>query len=285
MKLLRKTLIGALVVFLLVEVLPYAALTALAAANPQVSAYPETHMIMVSGRLTPDAPLHAAHRLLFVGNSAAYGLGVDDNQTIEAYLQRSLKDTQVINLAYDMTANIAGELLTLYDTPIRPGDVIVSYDGYAEEQEAFPTLPVCSSELGLIHLSCALVGVRVYNRAAEDASLHSVARILALMRSYVKAHGATMLHVWQPTIWTQTLSDAEWQTVYCFGRFQHFNLTDISSVLPDFRRLDSETFDLTALLNGERQQGRVMFLDPVHTTAAANALIAQAILGRVYGGF
>ena len=282
---IRKTLIGIVLAFLLIEALPYLTLTALAAAHPEISAYPLHLADLSQRREVVGRPAHYTRRIYFIGNSAAWGFGVDDRLTIASRLQALLPDSLVLNLSTQDTFTMAGELLVLQETPLRPGDTVISYDGDAEFRLAYPTLPLCQTDIGALALLCHMVSSRSYDAHAKDLALTSVRRSLQLMREYVTTHGATFVHIWQSVIWTAPRSAEEQRMLSVYEANLRIDDVDFAPVLPDFRRADAASLDFTGLLDGARGRGGFMFLDSIHTTAAADDIIAKAIVGRLYGSF
>lgn len=280
-RLLRKTIVFILVALLILEALPYLAVTALAAAHPEISAYPLHLAELSQTRPVVGQPSRYSRRVIFIGNSAAWGFGVDDRYTIASRLQAYLPDSLVVNLSSSATFTMAGELLVLQDTPLHEGDVVISYDGDAEFRLAYPTIPICKTNVGIVTLLCHLYGSRSYDSAEQARGIASVKRSLGLMRSYAASHGAKFIHIWQPVIWTAPRSAEEQRMLGVYQANMVIDDVDFVSALPQYIRADPESLDYTNLLNEPRREGRLMFLDSIHTTAEGDAIIAQAIATAV----
>ncbi|UCF32528.1 MAG: hypothetical protein JSV78_09345 [Phycisphaerales bacterium] len=80
-------------------------------------------------RRMPDVP-DAHHTVLFLGDSCLFGVGVDDEQTIPALVQRRMKDLRCINAAVPGYSSYQGRRLMERMRLPSPPDVVVINFGF-----------------------------------------------------------------------------------------------------------------------------------------------------------
>lgn len=138
-------------------------------------------------RVTVGQPAHYTRTLWIFGNSATFDLYVDDAQSQASQLQALLNThgyrVRVVNMAVG-SYRISAEVARLRDTPIRPGDVVVFFDGGADAKDI------------------------IENDADRSATAARFRQYATQARLYSTQHGATFYHFLQPYI------DTSYQDIY-----------------------------------------------------------------------
>jgi hypothetical protein len=94
-------------------------------------------------RVTSYAPVKAAKRLIITGDSAVFGWGLDDEETLPWLLQTRLPQFQVLNLTVTSYSSLQALMqLRRLEPPLGPDDVVV-----LEYQRLTNTFNVADAEL------------------------------------------------------------------------------------------------------------------------------------------
>lgn len=281
---MKKKLLYFLLAILVLDILP----RAIACCRSQIgnAYFPryETGISKENSRTVLNNPIDYSHRILFYGNSAAWGLGVKDGHTIEDYLQQMLPDYEVLNKAGTFGESVADEWILLKNERVSPGDIVIFYDGFDEMSWAYQKFPLCNIPLGLIALYCSTVQNTVYDVNQETKAVEYIKKYIGLTRVYLLSKHAQFLHIWQPFLFSQNLSNQEAQMVYAYKLSTlswgyWYGVEDIPDILRHFMLADPQAVDFTHLLNPARdgQGDNLLFYDIVHTSPAANQMVARAI--------
>lgn len=190
---------------------------------------------------------HGYFSIWIYGNSA---LGVPvSGETIPDYLQAALPTARVVNVGWPgASAGYEYELLT--ETPIRPGDVVLFYDGAvdigylktAAQDDSLFRYPcgryaqaLHNAKLELLARLCAWVppvDLRTVDPVWKDA--HETALVAAYRRSldyaaqYARRRGVTFVHVLQPGRCASHLTEDElsWSETCAFTQSVEATLRD-----------------------------------------------------------
>jgi hypothetical protein len=208
-------------------------------------------------RAVPGQPAHYSHTIYLFGNSALYGYLMTDEDAISGQLQAMLPDARVVNRA-TWGANISQELLELEGVPLAAGDVVIFYDGAWDLNNLYTNPAYCSLPLSIVMLYCRIAVVPALDTAAQADNLRAMDYALAEARRLTANARAQFIHIWQPMRFRALYHDIDAaQTMIA---------------------LDPAALDWTTMLGA----GDAMFdLDFVHTTAAANVIIARAMVAAM----
>ncbi len=239
-------------------------------------------------RATTDQPIHAKHTIWLFGSSTMRSLNTPDSMTIPSYLQRRLGGSyRIENMGQD-SANVYGELLALEDAAVKPGDVIIFYDGavdaatpYVRALLDYQSSALCwrTASLNFTALYHVLCGYDLYDvpSFAPDttALVADYERGIGKAHAWATIHGATFYHFLQPHIWSRSLSVYERQVA---AKWHHDGQLE-QSVLAMYAlmRIDSRTIDLTHVLDRLRADGTEVYLDGFHVTEQGNQAVADAL--------
>ena len=190
-------------------------------------------------RLTVDSPIKPSKTIHVFGGSTVFGTGSKDSETIPSYMQKVLNNNgfniAVKNYGF-MTLVASQQLAALKAANLRPGDIVLFYDGGNDAFNSF----VYGSPQGTIigynrnnKLAFALVKARHYlqsnsalyrvlgalkadisgknspsdaqcsdipNDFSQDSYVNHYFSILADSKSYAKSKGVQFLHSFQPIL-------------------------------------------------------------------------------------
>lgn len=240
-------------------------------------------------RATTNQPLRATHTIWLFGSSTVYGYGLPDADTIASALQRLVgKSYRVENRGMN-TIDISKERILLNQTNVRPGDIVILYDGFLDaitprriainRKRLEPSL--CHAILPIMNWSL-LVRVSCTNddeEAAPDATLladtaQGYAKSIVQARIYTLQHGAAFYHFLQPSVYIDMLSDEQ----------QFAMNTAVMSQMWPLLQSSPYTIDLSRTLDPLRRTN-IIWLDDVHTNERGNAVIARAIYAALWQTF
>jgi hypothetical protein len=261
-------------------------------------------------RGTTDQPVMWRHTVWFVGPSTVYDEDVPDNYTKASYLQRLLKadDLRVMNIS-EGGANIVIATSWLKHLDIQPDDTVIFY-GFSpflgktlhDLREATLTGQLCQTvtdhlaQLALGTVYCHLSDHWLGSSEMDPQTLETlVAGYKAYtMRAYdiVASHHAHFVDFLAPSIYSMPLSPLEQTITAAAPDLVPDNEATWRDYYPHFQAAQMElshhgidTYDLLHILDPIRKQGIIVYVDQVHTTERANAVIAQAIYGIIWQSF
>ncbi len=208
-------------------------------------------------RLTPHQPSSAKHTLWLLGSSTLYDFEVPDDYTIAANLQRMLPDYRVENLA-EPGIDTERAIAILAKTDIRPGDIVVVYDGMNE------LAPVIKSADKLP------TAKRVYQRYRQA---------VIAGHAYALSHGAAWHHFMPPTIYSLHNDFERW--LFADSRFPFPTANKDYAIFWPMLLATPFSVDLSHILDSERDAGAEFFFDGGHMNDQADTIIARAIVDAI----
>ncbi len=240
-------------------------------------------------RHTVGQPTHDAPTLYLFGNSTVFNGYLPDAYTLPSALQVLVPNFRIVNMgANGASARI--QLARLEKTRLRSGDVVVFYDGpsdiellYIKVYRAMQTHP-CKSVLdtfSYLALSRAVCGwIRFPHVAGSDIDrmLDAYRIFIRQAQTYTASRCAVFLHIYQPHLYTISLSGDE-LLMDLSNPIQ--GLPDLyTQVWPRITSSMNEPYhiDLSHVLDTQRLAGAALYADRVHLTAAGNREIAAAML-------
>jgi hypothetical protein len=269
-------------------------------------------------RATTFQPPAASHTVWMLGNSTLFGYEVPDELTIPSQLQRLLNAAygphyRVVNLG-QTGLGIPQNLRLLKRLPVRPGDIVIAYEGLSEgftlrlseETRRDRTLAgkacnwLTSGSLrslggwGLIHLYCRwaessiTMGIVDPAQPMIEQTGQMVEDYLTEAYRYTTERGADYYHFLPPHIWSKLPSVYERSILNNpiltpLGTAQSFALMwpALQSARDRLAKAGICSYDLTNILNRARTEGHELYLDFIHVNEEGNGLIAQAIFSVI----
>lgn len=202
-------------------------------------------------RRTTDQPTTYAATVWLFGASTLYGSEVPDEYTIASYLQRLMPSVRVVNMG-NIGGSTGWQAERLTQTAIQAGDVVVLYGG--------------ANEVNDYHAGVALEDVlRYYTEAITRA------------RDYTDQHGARLVVVLQPHLFSKPLSDYERDLETRPYLIPPGMRAAFRAVWPRLQTVDIRhvlIFDLTHVLDEVRAGGVEVFLDYDHIVESGNSIVA-----------
>ena len=287
--------------------------------------YHGKHFNVAGGkRRTTDAPepTKAKGRVLVFGGSTVYCSEVPDALTICSWLQRILNeqgkgDYAIENLGAT-TITIQQQVARLQLEPVRPGDVVVFYDGVNdvlqsifynnpdgniidESRKQLEGLSPVSRFLFKVHRRLApysafvavlLNPVKPASTAkAFDPSIVTVAagqykRSILKAAEFCRTQGAQFVHFLQPCLlaappksaYEKSLLQNGWLTAPGMDRAFEIGYPALRRSCQESSEAGAPNFDLSACLDSRTEE---VYLDYAHVNHAANRIIARAIHDRL----
>lgn len=243
-------------------------------------------------RVTVGQPDNAPHTIWLYGASTVYDQDVSDADTIASDLQRLVAPEYIVQNMGAIAFGAFQESRYIRATPIKPGDVVLMYDGINDafssmiilknRRKLEPTL--CHTLLDHVSWSILVQAVCAgsddypvpFDAGLTQKTYQDFVRDITSVRDYTIAHGAYFLHIMQPTVYAAALTSTE-------RGFAHE-----SQLYADTWPLFSGapyTLDLTHVLDAERARGVELFHSEVHVGVEGDRLIARAIYAALRPSF
>ncbi len=252
-------------------------------------------------RVTKGQPQFYQNRVWVFGGSTIVCAEVPDWLTIPSLLQAKFNQVYGSQYLVENRGAKAGLILDQLDflkqEDIKPGDIVIFYDGYNDLRvtQSFESRKLKSF---WEHFTFFRMFIRPlfgrglpgsYQRAA-DIAYDNVMRYIPEAADWVTAHGGTFIHFLQPSIYTvqnhtkfeRELLERYEQTYPGFNQMftiGYENLYKAQDALVDKGII---SFDLTHVLETEnRREMEDIFIDEVHINHAGNALVVEAMFGLI----
>jgi hypothetical protein len=268
-------------------------------------------------RRTTGQPETFLHTIYIFGGSTVFNIRATDDLTIPSLLQKRL-NLETLNTYRVVNMGVPGyllnsQLILLKDTNLRPGDIVVFYDGINNVngifQRGFFLYP---DEDDQFYNILSLLAYRSYfyqyflappnfppHIVRDDERLSvSLEQLKATFQSDIEAAvelcdeaDVTFFHFLQPTLFTVSeKSRYEYQLAHEYSNipngweYIHSQGYEVLIGLnKEFVLNDIYAFDLTDALNPEfREPGQEFFFDFAHVNYEANALIAERIFDAIH---
>ena len=258
-------------------------------------------------RVTTGVPADATRRILMFGGSTLYSSEVPDAYTIASQLQRLVNrhglPYAVINYGVS-SLNSVQQLERLRDTPLRPGDIVVFYDGVNEViqgvlyENAGDTIasnnnnrPAWQKQIARLAKHSALARLLLGNMQKNfvPADIPRLAartteryrRNLDLAEAHAQARQTRFFHFLQPTLFTLGHHKSYETTLAGYSLNPPQAGTVFSATYPLFNEMVAERaatghadFDLSKHLD---RLGQPVYLDFCHVNHIGNQAIAESI--------
>lgn len=193
-------------------------------------------------RRTLGQPEHYAGTIYMFGNSTVFNSYLPDAYTLPSQIQALTDRYRVVNMGYD-GATISVEYARLRTVDLTPNDIVIFYDG--------------------------IVDGDVDNHLSTFCALDYAAR------EHVTVRGARFVHVLEPYLFSKPLSAYEQAIV------EARNVSPAHYAIYPALRLCVDA-DLSHSLDKTRASGQEVFIDEWHISAAANGIVARAIVDVLF---
>ncbi|MEP7286272.1 MAG: hypothetical protein ABI947_10945 [Chloroflexota bacterium] len=259
-------------------------------------------------RYTAYQPQSPTNTVYVYGNSAVFGFGVPDEDTIPSQLQLLFNKNyqhayRVVNMAVT-GSGVTSQWQILKLTKLQPDDIVIFYDGVPEVLSIFEHIDIrrnsswsgqlCNTlmarlwRLGVVQVYCTLAD-RIVPPQAKDTALQQkitdqYKTTLLNAYHYTTQSGAQFYHFLQPHLWTMDLMPYE-KAIAANPDLVEPGLGELFvATWPDLQTASSTipaSVDLTHVLDNARKTGTEMYIDFAHITEVGNAIIANAIFDAV----
>lgn len=239
-------------------------------------------------RQTTDQPEGNKPTVYVFGASQIFGLSVSDQYTVPSALQRLVGSSYRVENRGGIGYRVARQLAYLRRTPLRPGDVVIWYDGSMDaietyEEAGYRRTMLCSTLNEHLHhlviirlLTDSCMAEHALDSDILDQAASTYRRDVEAAEEYARAAGAAFYHFAEALVFSMPLSavDTEGRCGAYLSYYPHMDRTFIA-LWPRYVTWPG-TVDLAHSLD-ELRQREAVYIDCYHVNGEANTIIARAI--------